>query len=66
MFKILFLGFYSADSEISTIIFPREGELWNLGGTHKIHKRFLTESTGSTWVGKKERENVETVHTHLF
>jgi len=37
-------------------------------GTHKIHKRFLnvTESTGSTWVGKEEKGNVETVHTHLF
>ena len=21
------------------IIFPREGRLWNFGGTHKIHKR---------------------------
>ena len=48
------------------IIFPREGRLWNFGGTHKIHKRFLTESTGSTWVGKEQRDNVETVLTHLF
>jgi len=24
-----------------------------------IHKRFLTESTGSTWVGKEERDSVE-------
>jgi len=29
------------------IIFPREGRLWNFGGTHKIHKRFLTKSTGT-------------------
>ena len=50
----------------SDIIFPREGRLWNFGGTHKIHKRFLTEGTGSTWVGKEERDNVETVHTYLF
>ena len=71
------------------VIFPREGRLWNFGGTPKIHKRFLTnnistrrevvefrwdtdrclthirdaahsESTGSTWVGKEERDNVET------
>jgi len=48
------------------VIFPREGRLWNFGGTHKIHKRFLTESTGSTWFGKEQRDNVETVHTHLF
>ena len=48
------------------VIFPREERLWNFGGTHKIHKRFLTESTGSTWVRKEERDNVETVHTHLF
>mmetsp|Transcript_89270 Transcript_89270/g.130570 ORF Transcript_89270/g.130570 Transcript_89270/m.130570 type:complete len:82 (-) Transcript_89270:51-296(-) len=48
------------------IIFPHEGRLWNFGGAHKIHKRFLTESTGSTWVGKEQRDNVETVHTHLF
>jgi len=27
---------------------------------------FVTKSTGSTWVGKEERDNVETVHTHLF
>jgi len=47
-------------------IFPREGRPWNFGGTHKIHRRFLTESTGSTWAGKEERDNVETVHTHLF
>jgi len=38
---------------------PREGRLWNFGGTHQIHKRFLTESTGSTWVGKEERDSVE-------
>jgi len=43
-----------------------EGRLWNFGGTHKIHKSFLTESTGSTWVGKEQRDNVESVHTHLF
>jgi len=48
------------------VIFPSEGRLWNFGGTHKIHKRFLTESTGSTWIGKEQRDNVETVHTHLF
>ena len=47
------------------VIFPREGRLWNFYGTHKIHKRFLTESTGSTWVGQEQRDNVETVHTHL-
>jgi len=47
-------------------IFPREGRLCNFGGTHKIHKRFLTESSGSTWVRKEQRINVETVHTHLF
>ena len=29
-------------------IFPRGGKLWNFGGTHKIHKRFLTECTGRT------------------
>jgi len=49
-----------------TVIFSREGRLWNFGGTRKIHKRFLTENTGSTWVGKEQRDNVETVHTHLF
>ena len=48
------------------IMFQSEGKLWNFGGTHKIHKRFLTKSIGSTWVGKEERDNVETVHTHLF
>jgi len=48
------------------IIFPRGGRLWNFSGTHKIHQRFLTESKGSTWVGKEQRDNVETVHTHLF
>jgi len=52
--------------EVTPLIFPREGRLWNFGGTHKIHKRFLTESTGSTWVGKEQRDNVETAHTHLF
>ena len=41
---------------ICVVIFPREGRLWNFGGTHKIHKRFLTESTGSTWVGKEQRD----------
>ena len=50
----------------AAIIFPLEGRLWNFGGTHKIHKSFLTESTGSTWVGKEQRDNVESVHTHLF
>jgi len=45
------------------VVFPREGRLWNFRGTHKIHKHFLTEST---WAGKEERDNVETVHTHLF
>jgi len=48
------------------VIFPRESRLCNFGGTHKIHKLFLTEITGSTWVGKEQRDNVETVHTHLF
>ena len=56
----------SAHERQRKIIFPREGRLWNSCGTHKIHKRFLTESTGSTWVGKEQRDNVETVHTHLF
>jgi len=53
-------------SQWCRIIFPRGGRLWNFGGTHKIHKRFLTKSTGSTWLGKEERDNVKTVHTHLF
>ena len=48
----------------SMIIFPLERRLWNFVGTHKIHKRFLTESTGSTWVGKEERDNVE-LSTHI-
>ena len=43
-----------------SVIFPREGRLWNFGGTHKIRIRFLTKSTGSTWVGKEQRDNVET------
>ena len=30
------------------IMFPREGRLWNFGGTHKIHKRFINDST---WAG---------------
>ena len=47
------------------ILFPLESRLWNFGGIHKIHKSFVTKSTGSTWVGKEERDNVETVHTHL-
>ena len=56
----------SAHERQRKTIFPREGRLWNSCGTHKIHKRFLTESTGSSWVGKEQRDNVETVHTHLF
>ena len=35
-------------------IFPREGRLWNFGGTHKTHKRFVTESTG---MGGHEKES---------
>ena len=29
-----------------SVLSPREGRLWNFGGTHKIHKRFLTDRTG--------------------
>jgi len=36
-------------------IFPREGRLWNFGGTHKIHERFRTESQYMP-VGWKGRE----------
>ena len=60
------IGGESAHKRQRKTIFQREGRLWNSCGTHKIHKRFLTESTGSTWVGKEQRDNVETVHTHLF
>jgi len=59
-------GTYKYDRLRKVVLFPRAGRLWNFGGTHKIHKRFLTESTGSTWVRKEERDNVETVYTHLF
>jgi len=45
---------------------PREGKLWNFGGTDKKHKRFLTGSTGISWVGKEGRDNVGMVHVHLF
>jgi len=50
------------------VIFPREGKLWNFGGTHETHKRFLTGSTGSTWVGKDSdgRDSVVRVHVNLF
>jgi len=48
------------------VISPREGKLWNFSVTHNIHKRFFTESTGSTQVGKEERDTVDTVYTHLF
>jgi hypothetical protein len=51
---------------MNKVIFPGEGRLWNFGRTHKIHKRFLTESTRITWVGKERRDNAETVHTHLM
>ena len=50
----------------SLITFSHEGRLWNFGVTHKIHKLFLTESTRSTWLGKEERDNAETVRTQLF
>jgi len=48
------------------VIFPREGRLWNFGGTHKIHKRFLTKSTGSTCVGKEERQYGNSPHTSVL
>jgi len=48
------------------VIFPREGRLWNFGGTHKIHKRFLTKSTGSTCVGKEERQCGNRPHTSVL
>jgi len=48
------------------VIFRREGRLWNFGGTHKIHKRFLTRVLGVHGLKKEERENMGTVHTHLF
>jgi hypothetical protein len=57
---------YTSYQQPHSGIFPLEGRLCNFGGTHKIHKHFLTESTGSTWVGKEQRIKVETVHTRLF
>ena len=60
------IGGESAHERQRKIIFPREGRLWNFCGTHRIHKRFLTKSTGSTWVGQEQRDNMEMVHTHLF
>ena len=39
-----------------SIIFPREGKLWNFGGTHEIHKQFLTGSTYWRYMGWKGRE----------
>jgi len=39
---------HSAPLNAINIIFPREGKLWNFVGTHKIHKGFQTESSGST------------------
>ena len=56
----------SSNPRASLLAHTHDGRLWNFGGTHKIHKRFLTESTGSTWVGKEQRDNMETVDTHLF
>ena len=51
----------------TAIIFPLEGRLWNFGGTHKIHKRFLTESTGSTWDGNgTERQCGNSPHTSVL
>jgi len=49
-----------------TVIFPRAVKLWSFGVTHETYKRFLTGSTGSTWVGKQGGDNVDMVHVHLF
>ena len=46
------IGEKSAHERQRKSIFPREGRLWNFCGTHKVHKRFLAESTGSTCVRK--------------
>ena len=48
------------------IMFQSEGRLWNFGGTHKIHKRFLTKSTGSTCVGKEEGQCGNGPHTSVL
>ena len=55
-----------AGTRYSPVIFPREGRLWNFGGTHKIHKHFLTESTGSTCVGKEEKQCGNSPHTFVL
>ena len=42
-FRLHKLGGMNVVSGDNTMIFPREGKLWNLGVTHdKTHKRFLT------------------------
>jgi len=43
------------------IIFLHEGRLWNFGGTHKIHKRFLTGSNGL----ERNRETMWKRSTHI-
>jgi len=46
------LYLFGSKGSLMGVITSRQGKLWNFGGTHTIHKQFLTESTGSTWVGK--------------
>jgi len=44
---------------LNMIIFPREGNVWNLGVTHETYKGFLFGSAGSTWVGREEEKEVK-------
>ena len=62
--------YYLSPGETSwgEVVFPREGKLWNFGGTHETHEQFLTGSTGSTWVEKDSdgRDSVVRIHVNLF